>query len=182
MCQGLILLFDSTSCRQTHCIKSARNQAATFPVNGTAVTLLYVAKRAAKLIFWTTVPVLIGLLVLGEPLLEQLFGPQFVKAYPALFLMVLGQFINAVSGSTGLFMNMTGREVVFRNIVLSAALINIVMNYFLTPRYGIVGAACAYMISISFWNISTLIFTKRAYGRTIGYFPGAAIIYQKLLK
>ncbi len=37
MCQGLILLFDSTSCRQTHCIKSARNQAASFPVNGTAV-------------------------------------------------------------------------------------------------------------------------------------------------
>lgn len=134
--------------------------------------LLYVARKAAKLIFWVTVPVLFVLLAFGRPLLEQLFGLQFVKAYPALTLLVVGQFINAISGSTGLFMNMTGHQVAFRNIVFSAGVINIVVNLILTPRYGIVGAACASMLSISIWNVSTLVFTKRVYGRSIGYVPG----------
>ena len=39
MCHGLILLFGSTSYKQTHCIKSARNQAVSIPVNGTVVVI-----------------------------------------------------------------------------------------------------------------------------------------------
>ena len=34
MCHGLILLFDSTSYTQTHCIKSASNQAVLFLLTG----------------------------------------------------------------------------------------------------------------------------------------------------
>ncbi len=37
MCQGLVLLFDSTSYKQTHCTKLPGNQAASLLLNGTAV-------------------------------------------------------------------------------------------------------------------------------------------------
>ena len=46
MCQGLILLFVSMSYKQTHYIKLARNQAASFTVNGTAVTF-YIKNQVA---------------------------------------------------------------------------------------------------------------------------------------
>jgi len=41
----------------------------------------------------------------------------------------------------------------------------------LIPHYGIIGASIAGMVSISFWNISALVYIKAKYGKTIGYFP-----------
>ena len=133
--------------------------------------LFYVAKKSSKLIFWTTTPILIGFAFLGKPLLGIAFGRQFEVAYTALVLMALGQFVHSISGATGMFMNMTGRQKEFRNIILVSAVINILLNVLLVPSYGISGAAIAGMISLSFWNITTLRYIKLKYGRTTGYFP-----------
>lgn len=133
--------------------------------------LFYVAKKSAKLIFWTTTPILVGFVILGRPALSIVFGQEFVIAYPALVLLVLGQFVNSISGSTGYFMNMTGNQNTFRNIMLFAALANIGLNLLLIPELGIYGSAIAAMASLSFWNISALIYIKRKYGKTTGYLP-----------
>jgi O-antigen/teichoic acid export membrane protein len=77
--------------------------------------LTYVAKKSAKLIFWTTAPILLGLIILGKSELKIAFGAEFVVAYPALVLLVLGQFVHSISGGPGLFMNMTVNQKVFRN-------------------------------------------------------------------
>lgn len=137
--------------------------------------LFYVAKKSAKLIFWTTTPILIGLLLLGKPLLGYFYGQEFTVAYPALVLLLLGQFVNSVSGSTGIFMNMTGRQNIFRNITFGAAALNISSNLMLIPHLGIIGAAISAMISVSFWNIVTLIYMKNKHGRTTGYLPGSLL-------
>lgn len=133
--------------------------------------LFYVAKRSAKLIFWTTTPMLLAFIIFGKPLLTVVFDAEYLVAYPALVLLVLGQFINSISGATGYFMNMTGHQNMFRNIVFFAALSNLVLNVLLTPQHGLWGAALAAMFSIMFWNIATLCYIKVKYGRTTGYFP-----------
>lgn len=133
--------------------------------------LFYVAKKSAKLIFWTTSPILLGFVVLGKPILNIAFGNAFSVAYPALVLLVIGQFVHSISGATGLFMNMTGNQTVFRNIMLVAALINIGINLVLIPGYGIYGGAVAAMVSLMCWNIATLIYIKMRFGKTTGYFP-----------
>ena len=135
--------------------------------------LFYVAKRSAKLIFWTTAPMLLGLLLLGRPLLGYFFGQDFTVAYPAMVLLILGQFVNSASGSTAMFMNMTGRQNIFRNITFGAAFLNISSNLLLIPHLGIIGAAISAMISVSFWNIITLVYMKKKFGQTTGYLPGA---------
>lgn len=134
--------------------------------------LFYVARKSARLIFWTTAPILLGLVLLGKPILRHLFGPDFVAAYPALVLLVLGQFVNSTSGSTGMFMNMTGRQVPFRNIMLAAAALNVSLSFAAVPRYGAAGAAFAAMVSVMFWNLATLAYMKARHGRTTGYLPG----------
>ncbi len=48
MCQGLVLLFDSTSYKQTHCTKLPGNQAASLLLNGTAVKK-YIKKHSRSL-------------------------------------------------------------------------------------------------------------------------------------
>ena len=136
--------------------------------------LFYVAKKSAKLTFWTTTPILLGFIILGKPILYLVFGPEFAMAYLPLVMLVLGQFVNSISGATGLFMNMTGNQIPFRNIVFVAALSNVGLNFLLTPEYGIYGAAIAAMISIAGWNIATLCFIKMKFGRTTGYFPKLA--------
>jgi O-antigen/teichoic acid export membrane protein len=85
--------------------------------------------------------------------------------------LIFGQFVHSISGSTGLFMNMTGNHKIFRNFLFIAALINIVLNYFLSPIYGIYGAAFSAMITIMSWNIATLVYIKIKFGKSIGYFP-----------
>jgi O-antigen/teichoic acid export membrane protein len=133
--------------------------------------LLHVAKKSAKLIFWTTAPIALTLIVFGKLLLGLLFGQEYTVAYLALFFLIVGQFINSISGSTGLFMNMTGHEKVFRNIIAITLVINVALNLVLIPNFGIYGSAFAGMVSLSFWNIYTLIYIKLKFGRSIGHFP-----------
>ena len=71
----------------------------------------------------------------------------------ALLILAFSQVINAMSGSVGIILNMTGKEKVFRNILFFALAINIVLNLFLIPIYGIEGAAIASASSLIYWKI-----------------------------
>lgn len=139
--------------------------------SGKTDELFYIAKKSAKLIFWTSSPILIGLIIFGKPVLSLAFGQDFKTAYPPLVLLVVGQFVNAISGSTGYFMNMTGNERIFKNIILTSAIINVLLSFILIPRMGIIGAAIAATISLVLWNAVTLIYIKTKFGNTTGYFP-----------
>lgn len=133
--------------------------------------LFYVAQKSSKLVFWTTIPILVFLILIGRPLLSFLFGSDFVVAYWAMFFLVLGQFVNSISGSTGYFMNMTGHQTVFRNVMFLASVINVTLNLILIPDLGIQGAALAGMSSLIFWNVYLHIYIRSKYGRIVGYFP-----------
>jgi len=129
-----------------------------------------VAQKSSKLIFWTTVPILVFLVLFGKFVLG-IFGREFIIGYVALVLLVIGQFINSASGSVGYFLDMTGHQKAFRNIVFLSAILNIGLNLLLIPVYGIYGAAFASMISISFWNIAAAMYIKTKFGFLISYVP-----------
>lgn len=133
--------------------------------------LFQVARKAAKLIFFTSTPILLCLLIFGKAILSIVFGNDFAIAYSALVFLVIGQFFNAISGSAGIFMNMTGNQNALKNIMLITACLNLILNCCLIPYYGIKGAAIAVMISLILWNIITVVYIKRKYGKIICYFP-----------
>jgi len=133
--------------------------------------LFHVARKSTKLIFWTTAPILLVLIAFGRSILGVMFGKDFTVAYPAMVFLVIGQFVNSISGSTGHFMNMTGHQKVLRNIFTCSVLINVILNLALIPRYGINGAAVAGMTSMSFTNIYLLVYIKNEFGLTLGYVP-----------
>lgn len=133
--------------------------------------LFAVAHKAAKLIFWATVPILLFLIILGKPLLGLVFGANFTKAYPALVLLVIGQFVNAASGATGFVIYMTGDEKILRNYTVVTAILNIALSLILIPRFGIAGAALASAVGISVLNGALLIYIWKRHGRITGYLP-----------
>jgi len=133
--------------------------------------LFYVAKKSTKLIFWSTSPILLCLLIFGKIILSIFFGKVFTIAYLALVFLIFGQFVNAISGPVGYFMNMTDNENIVRNIRVLATTINIVLNYILIQRYGINGAAVASMICVIFSNLLLVFQIRKKFGFVILYFP-----------
>jgi O-antigen/teichoic acid export membrane protein len=118
-----------------------------------------IAKQSNKLIFWTALPIM-AVIFLFPSFILGIFGEEFKTGFYALIILTVGQFINAISGSVVSILQMTGKEKVFQNIMVIATLLNVVLNAVLIPRYGIIGAALANMLSMSLWNLSSLIYIK----------------------
>ena len=136
----------------------------------------HVAQKSTRMIFWSTLPIILVLMLFGQLILE-IYGTDFTVGYTALLLLTFGQFINSISGSVGYLLNMTGHHKIFQNIILLSAIINILLNYLLIPKYGINGAAFASMISIISWNIIATIYIKKIFGFYIVYFPNLLKIF-----
>lgn len=129
------------------------------------------ARRSAKFIFLMTAPVLAVLLYQGGNLVKIAFGEEFGNAYPPMVILIIGQIFNICAGSTGYFMNMTGNHLKLRNIMLSAAAVNLLICLALIPQLGMHGAAVAASVTNCLWNVQALRFIKRAYGRSVAYVP-----------
>ena len=129
-----------------------------------------IARKSTKLIFYLTLPLSLILIFFGEQLLL-IFGNEFRSGYYALIMLTVGQLVNIMAGSVGYLLNMTGRQNTLNKIVLFSALINIGLNAFLIPIYGINGAAFASMISAIIWNILASYNVKKHIGVYIGYIP-----------
>ena len=136
---------------------------AEFHARGDLESLSKIAKQSTKLIFWTSTPVLM-VLFLFPSLVLGIFGEDFKKGIYALIFLSFGQFVSAVSGSVGYILQMTGRQMLFQKIILSATAFNILLNLILIPPYGINGAAIASMIGIVFWNLTAVAAVKKELG------------------
>ena len=99
--------------------------------------------------------VLFGKFVLG------LFGEGFVVGYTILIILLAGQMVNALAGSVGFLMTMTGHQNQAAQILGVSAAINIVLNILLIPAMGLIGAAIATATTTTLWNVSMLIYVRR---------------------
>lgn len=125
--------------------------------NGRKKEFALIVRQSTRVIFFSSLPILIFLIVFPEFLLS-FFGSEFLIGKTTLYVLLVGQIINAFSGSVGVIMQMTGREKLFQNILIVALIINIGMNFLLIPTYGIIGAAIASSASIVFWNLTSVAF------------------------
>lgn len=122
-----------------------------------------IVQQTTLLTCFISLPVFVIILAFPEGILE-IFGKEFVTGKGALILLSIGQLISAFSGSTMIVLNMTGREKIGRNILSIAVVLNILINYLLIPKYGILGAAIATMSSTIFWNIISVIYIYKSFG------------------
>ncbi len=93
-----------------------------------------------------------------------LFGQEFASGLTALRILCLGQMVNGMAGSVGSILNMTGHEKKSAHAVCIAAIVNVVLNLLLIPRFGINGAAIATAVSLSTWNIILIFWVKKYTG------------------
>lgn len=124
------------------------------------VELKEIIKKTSRLIFLFTFPITIFICVFSDFILS-VFGKNYNQAQYALIILMFGQAICSMFGSSPIYLNMTGRQKIFQNILLIAVGINFFSNFFLIPIYGMIGAAISFVISLFFWNITVAIIVYR---------------------
>jgi len=122
-----------------------------------------VALFSNQLIFYTTFPIITILAVFRDEVLN-LFGAEFMSGSFALGVLLLGRTFDSISGTSGYILNMSSEQKSVKNIMFFSAIVNIVLNYWLIPLYGINGAAVASATSIFLWNILFIIKIKQKFG------------------
>ena len=102
-----------------------------------------------------------GLWFFKEPLLR-LFGEGFTVAASVLMVLGFGQFINGVVGISGNVLLMSGYSGINLFNSLLVAILNVLLNLVLIPRFGMMGAAAATTLSVcavsflSYWQLKRL--------------------------
>jgi O-antigen/teichoic acid export membrane protein len=117
-----------------------------------------VITRSARGVFLFTLIIVTPLIALREFILS-LFGMEFIAGGEALLILLVGQTANALTGSVGLLMSMTGHQKQASKIIFGTLVINFVMNFTLIPRLGLEGAAIASAATTIFWNFIMYCFT-----------------------
>jgi O-antigen/teichoic acid export membrane protein len=150
---------------------------ATLYAQGDLERLEKVVVKSARAMMVASLPIVLILVVFGKSILS-LYGPAYLSAYPALIVMVIGQFVNVGTGSIGPLLLMTGHEKYSLIGQVISVILYIVLLVVIIPPLGIMGAAIATTINLISWNVLLAWFAWRklgivstALGRLTGQHP-----------
>lgn len=107
------------------------------------------------------VPVFLIFLAFGAPLLGTIFGPAFRDSNSALCILLAAQVFAAWFGPTTMLLVYARREALSLWVLGAATVINIILNIFLIPVYGIIGAAMATAATILFKSLVLWLVVRR---------------------
>lgn len=134
-----------------------------------------VLTRSVRLVALVALSVTVALIAAGGPLLRGVFGSEFGVAATALAILAVGQLVNALLGSAGTVLMMTGHERDAAVAVGVGAVVNVALNAVLVPLFGIEGAASATAVSVVIWNV---ILTRRSV-RIVGLDPSVFGVFAR---
>jgi O-antigen/teichoic acid export membrane protein len=107
---------------------------------------------AAAMVFIPSLVVAVVLLALNQWILG-LFGTEYLAARNPLFVLVIGQLVNALTGPVGFLLSLGGHERSSTMVYGWCALMNIGLNALLIAQFGITGAAVATSFSLAVANL-----------------------------
>jgi O-antigen/teichoic acid export membrane protein len=119
----------------------------------------------------------VGVVVLGHLVLS-MFGPDFIRAFPILLMLVISQLIRAAFGPSMLTLISAGaqKSVV---IVFSVAIVGFAIgNLVLVPMFGLVGAGAAFILMTAYWTASLAIIAKRKVGLRLDIVASLGVLRQ----
>jgi O-antigen/teichoic acid export membrane protein len=107
-----------------------------------------------------SLPAFAALLAFPDELLR-LFGGAFVAGAAVTVILAVGQLVNAATGPCGTVLNMSGRVALNMADNLAALVLNVLLNLWLIPAYGIVGAAVAWAVALAVVNVARVVQVRR---------------------
>jgi len=119
---------------------------------------------STRVIFFLSLPIMLLFVMFGDVIILHAFGKSYVASYQPLLILAGGMVFAAFTSTSGLLLMMTGHERQTYRAVIISAVINLVMNAALIPKFGVVGAGLATALSL----IVSQIFLQRSVQRHLG--------------
>jgi O-antigen/teichoic acid export membrane protein len=117
-------------------------------------------QKTTKMIFWTTVPVVIIYFMFPGFLLG-IFGSSFTPGAWAFIILTAGALVNVITGSVGVLLQMTGHQKTVQNILIVTITIQVILDTILIPLYGVTGAAIASTTCLILSNLGMVFYVKK---------------------
>jgi O-antigen/teichoic acid export membrane protein len=130
---------------------------------GDMLSLEILAIKSVKLISVLALP-LIGMMLIFPSFIMGLFGSEYVAGVPLLRILAIGQFVNAITGSVGFLLMMSGYERDMRNLMMISGCFALSLTWLLTANYGIIGAAVSTAVVVAAQNLMAVYFVKKRLG------------------
>lgn len=129
--------------------------------------------KTSKLLFWLAFLLSLMLIALG-PWILGIFGDEFSTktSYWVLVVLVLGQLVNVSAGSVGVYLSMTGKQVVLRNVILVVTSLSLLAYWLFTKEHGIKAVALISSSSLILLNLVLVLYTYFKLKLITFYIPG----------
>lgn len=123
------------------------------------------------------IPLLLIFILFGEAVLDVVFGVAFIGGYHILIVLATAHTINALSGSPGMWLQMTGYHSVLMKLTIFWSIFNLLANIVLVNKYGVLGVAVVTGVSVVFQNITMIVFVKKIHNiKTWVYLPALSVV------
>lgn len=119
--------------------------------------------KSVRLVSVLILPLII-LVMFVPDLIMSLYGPEYREAGGVLRILAAGQFVNAITGSVGILLIMSGNEKDLRNITVVSGVIALTLVWGLTVFLGEVGNSLGTAIAVASQNLLAVYFVKKRLG------------------
>jgi len=116
---------------------------------------------AAKWIFLLSLPLALLFIFFSKLIMSSLFGVSYIQGSTALVIIALGYFISITIGPAEAVLKTFNKVKFILHINSIVAILNIILNITLIPKYGIAGAAFSTAISIIIRDFLFLLRAKK---------------------
>lgn len=125
--------------------------------------------KTLSLFFLIVLPIVFGFIAVGRDLIVVLASNKYYEAYKIMPYVVIANSIYAcqVIMNVGLFLNK--KTFVLMNIKILACVLNICLNIYLIPRYGIIGAAQATLITYVLYTATVIYYSFREFSFPVDF-------------
>lgn len=127
--------------------------------------------KSNRLLFFTSFPLTLLLCFFPESILGFL-GEGFKAAWIALIILSIGNFVNSITGSIGILLQMSGHQNEYNKIITTTAIGSIILNFILIPKIGLIGAAISSSSAKIIQNLLSVVYAKKQLGILSIYLPG----------
>lgn len=143
---------------------------------------LYIKKQKIlfAIIFWTGIFFAIGITLFSDLIINILYGKDYIGAKPALLISAWFPAFSYLGGARGPWVVINNKNKYSKRYIFWGAVVNLALNAFLIPKWGINGAAIATLISQIVVAFIAPLFYKET--RIVVKYMVEAVCFKGLLK
>lgn len=118
-------------------------------------------RKICSISFWACLSIVILVIIFGKPLIFILFGKEFIDSYNITCVLLIGVLGMVFYKMIYAYFIIKGNQRSNVFILTITAIINIIGNLFMIPKYGIIGAAITSVISYTICGVLFILFFCR---------------------